>query len=306
MSNLSRKSSLRSMTGFGSADVELAEGRLLSVSVKGVNHRHLDLSVRLPGGLDALEPLIRQAVRSAVRRGHVEVTVSLTRGAGAGGWALDEAMLQAYAGAHRRAAELLQVSTQLDLDALLRLPGVLVAASPTEDASVSEALCKDSVTLALASFDEARQSEGAALADALYASMRLTRQLAAEAATLRAGVATAEFARLKARMTALLDGAAVSEDRLLTEAALLAGRSDIEEELVRLRTHIDRFVALLDAGGEVGRALDFLLQEMNREANTALSKTGASAGEAGLRLTEIGLAIKGELERAREQVQNLE
>jgi uncharacterized protein (TIGR00255 family) len=98
----------------------------------------------------------------------------------------------------------------------------------------------------------------------------------------------------------------LSEERLLAEVALLVERGDVEEELVRLRTHVDRFIELLEGGGELGRQLDFLLQELNREANTMLSKTGGSAGETGLRLTELGLAMKVELERAREQVQNLE
>ena len=301
------RSHIRSMTGFGSAELELPDGRSLNVSIKAVNHRHLDLTLRLPGGLDALEPAIRQAVKAAVRRGHVEVTLALTRGQQAAGLVLDEAVLAAYSAAHRRAAGLLGLPSQPDVDAMLRLPGVLVAAgTAAEDGARLEAPCAAALHAALAKFEAARLSEGAALAHALRAGMQQVAQLAAEAATLRAGVAAAEFTRLKTKMAALLEGVAVSEERLLTEAALLAGRGDIEEELVRLRTHIDRFVALLEAGGEAGRALDFLLQEMNREANTALSKTGASAGEAGLRLTELGLAIKGELERAREQVQNLE
>jgi uncharacterized protein (TIGR00255 family) len=104
----------------------------------------------------------------------------------------------------------------------------------------------------------------------------------------------------------LLDGDGISEDRMLAEAALLATRSDVEEELVRLKTHVERFVELLAGGGELGRQLDFLLQEMNREVNTLMSKTGASSGDNGLRLTEVGLRMKVELERAREQVQNLE
>jgi uncharacterized protein (TIGR00255 family) len=104
----------------------------------------------------------------------------------------------------------------------------------------------------------------------------------------------------------LTQGVAVTEERLLAEAAVLAEKSDIEEEIVRLRTHVDRFVAMLDEGGELGKRLDFLLQELNREANTMLSKTSGAAGENSLRITELGLEIKAEIEKAREQVQNLE
>ena len=109
-----------------------------------------------------------------------------------------------------------------------------------------------------------------------------------------------------ARIDELTEGAPVSEERLLTEAAVLAERSDIEEEIVRLRTHMERFVAMLDEGGELGKRLDFLLQELNREANTMLSKTSGASGENSLRITELGLEMKAEIERSREQVQNLE
>ena len=142
------------------------------------------------------------------------------------------------------------------------------------------------------------------LAADLRSLMSTLSSLTQEARTLREGTTAAEFARLKAKLRELVDATEVSEDRLISEAAIIANRGDVEEELVRLRTHIDRFCELLEGGGEVGRQLDFLLQEMNREANTLLSKTGGSAG--GLRLTDVGLEIKVALERAREQVQNLE
>ena len=125
-------------------------------------------------------------------------------------------------------------------------------------------------------------------------------------AVLREGVREAHIERLKARLAELLDGAAASEERILTEAAMLAERSDVEEEIVRMQTHAQRFKAMLDAGGEVGKALDFLLQEMNREANTMVSKMNGAMGERGLQLTDIGLGMKTEIERCKEQVQNLE
>jgi uncharacterized protein (TIGR00255 family) len=125
-------------------------------------------------------------------------------------------------------------------------------------------------------------------------------------AELRNGVREVQFERLRTRLTELTEGVAVSEERLLAEAAVLAEKSDVEEEIVRLKTHIDRFTAMLDEGGELGKRLDFLLQELNREANTMLSKTGASAGDNSLRITELGLEIKAEIEKAREQVQNIE
>jgi len=129
---------------------------------------------------------------------------------------------------------------------------------------------------------------------------------AEEVAGLRSGVREALFDRLRARLAELTQGVPVSEERLLAEAAVLAEKSDIEEEMVRLRTHVDHFRSLLDAGGELGKRLDFLLQELNREANTMLSKTSSASGVNGLRITELGLEMKAEIEKAREQVQNLE
>ena len=127
-----------------------------------------------------------------------------------------------------------------------------------------------------------------------------------EVAELRSGVREALFERLRTRLAELMQGTSVSEERLLAEAAVLAEKSDVEEEIVRLRTHVEHFVALLDAGGEVGKRLDFMLQELNREANTMLSKTSSASGTNSLRITELGLEMKAEIEKAREQVQNLE
>jgi uncharacterized protein (TIGR00255 family) len=154
--------------------------------------------------------------------------------------------------------------------------------------------------------NEVRAQEGAALVAELRASMLRLRAFAEEMVGLRNGVREAQFERLRSRLVELTEGVPVSEERLLTEAAVLAEKSDIEEEIVRLRTHVDRFIAMLDEGGELGKRLDFLLQELNREANTMLSKTSGAAGQNSLRITELGLEMKAEIEKCREQVQNLE
>jgi uncharacterized protein (TIGR00255 family) len=154
--------------------------------------------------------------------------------------------------------------------------------------------------------NEVRSQEGEALVAELRTSMLRLRAFAEEMVGLRNGVREAQFERLRSRLVELTGGVPVSEERLLTEAAVLAEKSDIEEEIVRLRTHVDRFLAMLDEGGELGKRLDFLLQELNREANTMLSKTSGAAGENSLRITELGLEMKAEIEKCREQVQNLE
>jgi uncharacterized protein (TIGR00255 family) len=158
----------------------------------------------------------------------------------------------------------------------------------------------------LVRFNAARAEEGRALVTELRGAMRRLGALAGEVSSLREGARAASFDRLRTRIVELTEGAALSEDRLMAEAALLADRSDVEEELVRLSTHAASFLTLLEQGGPVGKRLDFLLQELNREANTLLSKTGGASSQNGLRITELGLEMKVEIERAREQIQNLE
>lgn len=300
---------VRSMTGFASVRGETADSAF-TLTLKSVNHRHLDLMVRLPGGLDALESALRRTLKERLHRGHVELSMQFERVASAGRIELNEDLLAAYVAAFHKAAQLHGISGEPDLNELLRLPGVLAAESAAtrrEDPGLESAVLA-AIEGLIAQLQQVRAVEGAALAAELTASMRRIEALAEEVGQLRLGVTEAQSIRLRDRIAELLAGAgaSVSEDRILMEAAILAERADVEEELVRLRTHVTRFIALLAAGGELGRQLDFLLQELNREANTLLSKTGSAAGDAGMRITEIGLQIKVELERAREQVQNLE
>lgn len=296
---------IESMTGFASVD-GTANNRSFTLAIKSVNHRHLDLSIRLPGGFDALEAPLRKVVKASVHRGHVELTLTLERNATVPVVSIDQALLASYANAFRISAAQLELQEVPTLDSLFRMQGVVTLATPPVDLVAMQEPVLESVDALLERFHHARAVEGESLADELRAGMKRLAEYADEARVLRSGVAEAEYRKLGARITELLGAVDIPADRLLMEAALLAARSDVEEELVRLRTHIDRFVEILDGGGEVGRQLDFLLQELNREANTMLSKTGANSGDGGLRLTEIGLAVKVELERAREQVQNLE
>jgi uncharacterized protein (TIGR00255 family) len=304
--NGSKGAGVLSMTGFASKSAVLAGGRSLALTVKSVNHRHLDLQLRVPMGLDALEPGMRKAVKAAVRRGHVELTVMLEKETQGAVVEWNEALVWAHVSTFRKAAERFGVSQEPDLNGILRMPGVLTSTSVVMDVNEMETPVLAAMEDLLARFNASRALEGESLAAELRAGMERLGELTLEARALRVGVAAAEFAKLKARLKLLLEGEGVSEDRLLAEAALLATRSDVEEELVRLKTHVERFRELLDGGGELGRQLDFLLQEMVRESNTLMSKTGASSGDNGLRLTEVGLQMKVELERAREQVQNLE
>jgi uncharacterized protein (TIGR00255 family) len=191
---------------------------------------------------------------------------------------------------------------------MLRIPGVMSAENgvATEETPGLEGAVLSQMGELVGRLNEVRAQEGAALAAELRASMLRLRAFAEEMAGLRNGVREAQFERLRSRLLELTQGVPVSEERLLAEAAVLAEKSDIEEEIVRLRTHVDRFVAMVDEGGELGKRMDFLLQELNREANTMLSKTSGASGGNSLRITELGLEMKAEIEKAREQVQNLE
>jgi uncharacterized protein (TIGR00255 family) len=221
---------------------------------------------------------------------------------------LNAGLLEAYVNAFREASALHGLTGEPDMNAMLRLPGLMSAESSVGEEALQgldEAVLSLVDTL-VSRLNDGRAQEGAALAAELRASMLRLQTFAMEVAELRSGVRDALFERLRLRLTELMQGTSVSEERLLAEAAVLAEKSDVEEEIVRLRTHVEHFVALLDAGGEVGKRLDFLLQELNREANTMLSKTSGASGVNSLRITELGLEMKAEIEKAREQVQNLE
>ncbi|HUB17998.1 MAG TPA: YicC/YloC family endoribonuclease [Acidobacteriaceae bacterium] len=299
------KQPVYSMTGFARVAGRVSETLGFSVSLKSVNHRFLDLHMRLPNGSEGIEIHLRRILKEKLRRGHVEVTLSLerTQKAEAG---YDHALVSAYIEAFRAAAAEHRLAAEPDLNSVFRLPGVLLSESRSSEdelKALEDAVLRETDALIVA-LQAMRAQEGAVLAGELCAGMQRLRSLVDEAATLREKVQQAYFERLSQRMKTMLDGG-FDQDRILQEAALITERSDVEEEVTRLRTHIDHFVGLLDQGGEVGKKLDFLLQEMNREANTLLSKISGVAGN-GTRITEAGLGMKSEIEKAREQVQNLE
>jgi uncharacterized protein (TIGR00255 family) len=300
-------SAVYSMTGFASLRGSAGDGLAFTLTMKSVNHRFLDLSFRLPSYCDGLEMQLRKSMKESLRRGHVDVTLQVERRANVE-VQLNSDLLGAYVKAFREGAKTHGIVSEPDLSAMLRIPGVMSVetSAGAGDTSELEAAVVALIPLLVEKLNEGREQEGEALVAELRASMLRLRAFSAEMAGLRNGVREAQFERLRARLTELTQGVVVSEERLLTEAAALAEKSDIEEEIVRLRTHVDRFLALLDEGGELGKRLDFLLQELNREANTMLSKTSGATGENSLRITELGLEMKADIEKAREQVQNLE
>ena len=294
------------MTGYASLRGSVRDSVAFTLAMKSVNHRFLDLNLRLPSYCDSLEVQMRRMLKERLRRGHVEVTLQLERRSSAG-IQLNSGLLNAYMQAYREASESNGLAYEPDLNAMLRIPGMMTAeSSGADDLAGLDVAVLSQIAPLVEKLNEVRSEEGAALVAELRASMLRLRAFAEEMVGLRNGVREAQFDRLRSRLVELTEGVPVSEERLLTEAAVLAEKSDIEEEIVRLRTHVDRFVAMLAEGGELGKRLDFLLQELNREANTMLSKTSGAAGENSLRITELGLEMKAEIEKCREQVQNLE
>lgn len=293
---------IRSMTGFAQVKGQVDANLAFSLSLKSVNHRFLDLHFRLPSGSDSLEMKLRRILKDKIARGHVELTLSLERGEG-NGFALNQDLVRGYVQAFRAAAQQFGVFGEPDLNAILRIPGAMDTATLPADEEVESAVLAKVEEL-LAKLNEMREEEGRGIDRELRERMARVDQARVGVGKHRGAVLQTYVDKLKTRMQELI-GAQADTDRIVQEAALLVDRSDIQEELVRLETHVQHFLGMLEHTGEIGKKLDFLLQEMNREANTLMSKTSGLAGEA-LKITEMGLAIKAEIEKAREQVQNIE
>ena len=280
-----------------------SHGRLaFSLSLKSVNHRFLDLHFRLPSGTDSLEMQLRRLLKEKMGRGHVEAALSLER-TGSDTFSLNREIVGGYIGAFRAAASEFALPGEPDLNTVLRIPGALDSANEAADGEI-EAAVMARLGEGLERLNQMREEEGRGIARELRERMAHLIEAGKSVQQHRRTVLQHYSERLQSRLQELL-GASVDKERALQEAALLVDRSDIQEEIVRLETHVQHFLGLLDEGGEIGKKLDFLLQEMNREANTLLSKTSGLAGEA-LKITEAGLAMKAEIEKSREQVQNLE
>ncbi len=277
-----------------------------SLSLKSVNHRFLDLHFRLPSGADSLEMQLRRVLKEKIARGHVEVTVSLERSSSES-FSLNRELIGGYIAAFRAAAAEFEVPCDPDLNSVLRMPGAMDSSNGIAGDIDGPVMGK--VTEVLDRLNQMREEEGRGIARELRQRMEHLEEARKSVQLQRRAVLQNYTERLQARLQELLGASmeknGIDKERLMQEAALLVDRSDIQEEIVRLETHVRHFLDLLEQGGEVGKKLDFLLQEMNREANTMLSKTSGLAGEA-LKVTEAGLAMKAEIEKSREQVQNLE
>jgi uncharacterized protein (TIGR00255 family) len=299
---------ISSMTGFARVQVHVPLGSeeqlSYTLTVKTVNHRFLDLQFRLPSGLDAQEMELRRVLKENLIRGHVDLTVSVDRASQTKA-GYNRELISGYLTAFEAARREHKLKGEPDLNAALRLPGALQAEdrNSVDLTALATSVVEQMVPL-LDQLKAMRAREGEALAAILRGTLDRLAAATDSIAELRGEIEQRSQERLTQRLTAAV-GPEFNQQRVLEEVAILVERSDVSEELARMTTHIEHFREVLSTGGEAGKKLDFLLQEMNREANTLLSKTAGVSGK-GTRITELGLAMKTEIEKAREQVQNVE
>ena len=291
---------IKSMTGYGRA-VETVNGREFTVEIRSVNNRYLDCSVRLPRMVSFAEDAVKQAVKASVSRGKVDVFISVrTEGGDEAQISLNRGILEGYLAAMRKMVEDYGVADDISASTLSRLPEVFVVEKPQVD---EEQLAKDllyAVGNALSSYDAMRTTEGQALDQDLRSRGQTILDYVAQVEKGNAQTTVDYRARLEAKLREVLENTSIDESRILTEAAIFADKVAVDEETVRLRSHLKQMNTMLDGGGAIGRKLDFLLQEMNREANTIGSKC------TDVRISRIVVDIKAELEKIREQTQNIE
>lgn len=291
---------VKSMTGYGRA-VETVNGREFTVEVRSVNNRYLDCTVKLPRMLSFAEDAVKQAVKGTISRGKVDVYVSLRSEAAADVQVtLNTAMVAGYVNAMRQMAKEFGLREDVSVSLLSRMPEVFTVEKPQVDEEQLLADLLGVVSKALANYDAMRTREGQALKDDLSSRGNTIRELVSQVEAGNGQTVIDYRTRLENKLKEVLANTAIDESRILTEAAIFADKVAVDEETVRLRSHLGQMDSMLASGGAIGRKLDFLLQEMNREANTIGSKC------TDVRLARIVVDIKAELEKIREQTQNIE
>ena len=291
---------IKSMTGYGRA-VQTVNGREFTVELRSVNNRYLDCTVKLPRSVSFAEEAVKQAVKASVSRGKVDVFISIkSEGTSDTRVTLNKEVVSGYLAAMGQMVSEFGIRDDISVSTLSRLPEVFTVEKPEVDEEQLKADLMSVVALALEGYDAMRQTEGKAL-DADLRSRGQTILGLVEQVEAGNGQTVADYrTRLENKLKEVLANTSIDESRILTEAAIFADKVAVDEETVRLRSHLEQMNAMLTAGGAVGRKLDFLLQEMNREANTIGSKCSD------VRLARIVVDIKAELEKIREQTQNIE
>jgi uncharacterized protein (TIGR00255 family) len=289
-----------SMTGFGRGYVE-REGRKLLLELKGVNHRFLDISMRLPKSIGSMEEPLKRKLQEKLSRGHVDVYLKYQNEAeGSKTVNVDEALLNAYLSSLKHIKKQHGLRDDVTLSTVLKMPDVIEAQGAEEDEDLLREILFEAADMALSEMEKMRQTEGERLKADLQ--IKLAGMLKEMGAIEQRAPAIVEEYRekLRARIAELTEGAQIDEQRFNTEVALMADRGSIDEEIVRFKSHVKHFGDTLKSGGAIGRKLDFIVQEMNREVNTICSKAADMA------VINSAIALKGEIEKLREQVQNIE
>jgi uncharacterized protein (TIGR00255 family) len=293
----------RSMTGFARLNMSTA-GRDCVVTIKSVNHKAFDLQLHLAPPADALENEVRKRVRSWISRGYIQVSVQFGKNASSANLQLNEALFRAWLASWKQAAEIAGDQSSPCVESALRIPGMLAEEDTTGTADFPNEFLV-ALDQVLEEHRFFREREGGAILEDLRNRLAIIARCAKDAGSMRRDAMEYFQKRLRQRLHDMLDGTAVDPQRIAQEAAILTDKTDVSEEITRLLVHVEELGQLLDGGGEIGKKLDFLLQEMNREANTLLAKT-ANTGEFGLKITSAGLTMKAEIEKMREQALNLE
>ena len=291
---------VKSMTGYGRA-VETVGGREFTVEIRSVNNRYLDCTVKLPRSLSFAEDTVKQAVKNTISRGKVDVFISVhSEGAADVKVTLNAAMVEGYLAAMKQMAADYGVKDDISVSVISRMPEVFSVEKPEVD---EEQLLSDLMGVvgkALAGYDAMRSVEGKALENDLRSRGNTILELVSQVEAGNGQTVIDYRTRLENKLREVLANTAIDESRILTEAAIFADKVAVDEETVRLRSHLEQMNNMLTSGGAIGRKLDFLLQEMNRESNTIGSKC------TDVRLARIVVDIKAELEKIREQTQNIE
>ena len=291
---------VKSMTGYGRA-VETVNGREFTVEIRSVNNRYLDCTVKLPRSFSFAEEAVKAAVKAAVSRGKVDVYISVRSETEADVQVtLNKPVLEGYLAAMRQMVSDYGVTDDISVSTLSRLSDVFVVDKPKADEDQLKADLLSVVEKALLAYDAMRVTEGLALENDLRSRANTILELVAQVEELNPKTVSDDRKRLEEKMREVLENKSIDESRILTEAAIFADKVAVDEETVRLRSHLEQMDTMLSGSGGIGRKLDFLLQEMNREANT----TGSKCSD--VKVARIVVDIKAELEKIREQTQNIE
>ena len=291
---------IKSMTGYGRA-VETVNGREFTVELRSVNNRYLDCSVKMPRSVSFAEEAVKQAVKQSVSRGKVDVFITIkSENSDDTKITLNTSVLEGYLSAMRQMVDEFSVRDDISVSTVSRLPEVFSVEKPEVDEDQLKADLMGVVAKALAGYDAMRVTEGKALDADLRSRGNTILELVSQVEAGNAQTVIDYRARLENKLKEVLANTSIDESRILTEAAIFADKVAVDEETVRLRSHLQQMNHMLTTGGAVGRKLDFLLQEMNRETNTIGSKC------TDVKLARIVVDIKAELEKIREQTQNIE